>query len=476
MLEDFLCGVEDLGRRMEKIIEENAPKVPSVPPLGSSWFAAEQNKSKQQPKRAKKPKRLNLATVNPSLHTVGLEVVERLMPRYLPKAGLACERMQHAGLPGPFIANVLEATFGEQTDAQLSEVFHYFDADGGGYLDEDEFVAIAPLLGEDVPGDSLAALMSAIDTDCNGTVTCDEFIIFLRECNPRGDGRDGWRTVVPEQLMRGGPKAEQTVMLTVQRRHDAKGGDKQRWRPANQADVAKPQRGRDGSDKQRGQPAAELAVRRVDLHNAQAMIDTLRELRMADAQVATVVAAIFVEKSEEAYAKVFDIFDTDSTGGIDQQEFHQITALLGNHASETETRALFLSANKDCNGLLDVIEFTALLRALSPAAQAGSTDDAHYVRTLHARERLQARIGERGVPSEEVGGDAPVTCKGLVLGASRAGKTHLLNQIVSEKLPKGKTLTVGFSALQMRVGQVAIQLLDTPGDLKFSPLAKVFHG
>jgi len=112
--------------------------------------------------------------------------------------------------------------------------------------------------------------------------------------------------------------------------------------------------------------------------------------------------------------QVFDIFDTDSTGGIDQHEFHQITALLGNHASETETRALFLSADKvtltlsimlarlhlvsclliayslllttghtyqDCNGLLDVAEFTALLRSLSPAARS---DDAHYVRTLQA--------------------------------------------------------------------------------------------
>ena len=169
MMEDFLCGVEDLGRRMETLYDEHAPKAPSLPPL-SSWFATEQNKSDKQPKQAKKPKRVNLASVNPSLRTVGLPVVERLMPRYLVKAGLACERMQHAGLPGPFIANVLEATFGTQTEAQLSEVFHYFDADGGGYLDEDEFIAIAPLLAEDVPGDSLAALMAAIDTDCNGTV------------------------------------------------------------------------------------------------------------------------------------------------------------------------------------------------------------------------------------------------------------------------------------------------------------------
>ena len=99
MMEEFLCGVEDLGRRMETLFDEHAPKAPTIPPL-SSWFAAEQNTAEKQPKRPKKPKRVNLATVNPSLRAMGLEVVERLMPRYLVKAGLACERMQHAGLPG----------------------------------------------------------------------------------------------------------------------------------------------------------------------------------------------------------------------------------------------------------------------------------------------------------------------------------------------------------------------------------------
>jgi len=153
MLEDLLSGVEGLGRRMQTLFDETASKTPSaagLPGLGS-WFTAEQDQSQEQAKRAKKPTQLNLATVNPSLVAMGLEVVERLMPRYLPKAGLACERMQHASLPGDFIALVLEAAFGEQTDAQLLEVFHYFDADGSGYLDEDEFVAIAPLLAEDVP-------------------------------------------------------------------------------------------------------------------------------------------------------------------------------------------------------------------------------------------------------------------------------------------------------------------------------------
>ena len=70
--------------------------------------------------------------------------------------------------------------------------------------------------------------------------------------------------------------------------------------------------------------------------------------------------------------------------------------------------SLFLSADRDCNGLLDVAEFTALLRSLSPAARS---DDAHYVRTLQAREWLQRRIGERGLPPEQLGIDATVTCK-----------------------------------------------------------------
>ena len=43
---------------------------------------------------------------------------------------------------------------------------------------------------------------------------------------------------------------------------------------------------------------------------------------------------------------------------------------------------------QDCNGLIDVAEFTALLRSLSPAARS---DDAHYVRTLQAHQHSQPR-------------------------------------------------------------------------------------
>ena len=56
--------------------------------------------------------------------------------------------------------------------------------------------------------------------------------------------------------------------------------------------------------------------------------------------------------------------------------------------------------------------------------------------------------------------------RAIELGASKAGKTYLLNQILAEKLPKGFTVAVGVGALQMRIGNlsVAMQVLDTPGD------------
>ena len=436
-----------------------------------------QGKPKQQaaapPQRSVVKKRLDLTTVNPALSAVGLDLVERMLPRYVTKAGLACERMQQAGLPVSFITQVLEAVFVTQDEGQLREAFHYFDASGDGFIDEDEYIAIAPLLGEDVPGDSLAAMMAAIDTDNNGTVTCDEFVEYVRKCNPQDEHtRGGWRAMLPDDDGGddGAEGGEQRVMLNVARSKENKKGFS-RWRKLGKDDVAEMKRGNEKQQRLKG----EVAVKRADLLNAQSVVDSLRALRMGDSEVMAVVKALFVDKTNEAYALVFDIFDTDSTGGIDQHEFHQITALLGNHTSEQETRALFLAADRDCNGLLDVEEFTALLKTISPAAHS---EDAHYVRTMMARERLQQRIGDRAGRAEEQGVGASVTCKVLVLGPSRAGKTHLLNQVVSEKLPKGKTLTVGFSALQMKVGQqvVAIQTFDAPGDPKFASLGRIFHG
>ena len=46
----------------------------------------------------------------------------------------------------------------------------------------------------------LPKLMAAIDADGNGTVTCEEFVVFVRTCNPRDAGaRDGWRAMLPAE-------------------------------------------------------------------------------------------------------------------------------------------------------------------------------------------------------------------------------------------------------------------------------------
>ena len=61
-----------------------------------------------------------------------------------------------------------------------------------------------------------------------------------------------------------------------------------------------------------------------------------------------------------------------------------------------QARELFLDADADNDGVLDVAEFTALLARISPKAQAAS--DAFRLREQIAKERLQQRIAE--APSE----------------------------------------------------------------------------
>jgi len=114
---------------------------------------------------------------------------------------------------------------------------------------------------------------------------------------------------------------------------------------------------------------------------------------------------------------------------------------------------VFLAADADCNGILDVAEFTALLKQICPKARSAA--ELQQARLIVAKERLHARLAQ-------LAGDAPVpeaascTFKVVVLGASRAGKTYLLNQVLSEKLPKGKTLSVGFGTLSLKIGMVTV--------------------
>ena len=103
--------------------------------------------------------------------------------------------------------------------------------------------------------------------------------------------------------------------------------------------------------------------------------------------------------------------------------------------------------------------------------------EAQGARLLVARERLQQRVGE--VFGEGRASDEPptATCKAIVLGASRSGKTYLLNQVLATKLPKGKGTTVGFGTVPVAIGasRVAVQVFDAPGDPRFAPLGEIFY-
>lgn len=422
---------------------------------------------------------LDLKSLNPSLFVVGIDIVERLMPRYLTKAGIACERMQHAGMPVSAIRKVLTTCFvvdgahgGFQLEEGLRDVFGMFDTSGDEFLDEDEFLSLLPLLGEDVPPEVISKLFELVDENESGTIDGSEFVDFVRAANPADESLpDGWRAFLPESAAH----EEEMVMLEVRRRPQGRGGGeadggpaRAAWATIAPADLAALQRTVEKSW------STSVIINRVDVANAEAMIRGLRELELRDEEILAVVRALFVSQSDADYAKVFDVFDKDGTGGIDPFEFCTIMALLGDHSTEAEARQLFLDADGDNDGTLDVAEFTSLLKRISPKAR--SATDMHQARDTIARERLQQRIQQVHVEDADPA-QADATVQVLVLGPSRAGKTYLLNQVLSEKLPKGRTVAVGVGALVVRLGplHVAVQVLDAPGDVRFAPLSLVFY-
>jgi len=126
----FDALLDDVGGRLKTLFQRDEP-------AAASSSAAPASDTPVLPDFLQKRRRsLNLTALNPSLANVGVAVCETLMPRYLDKAGVSCERMQHAGLPLEFITLLLSAVFGAQDEAELRRVFELFDASGDGCLDE----------------------------------------------------------------------------------------------------------------------------------------------------------------------------------------------------------------------------------------------------------------------------------------------------------------------------------------------------
>jgi Ras-related protein Rab-7A len=286
----------------------------------------------------------------------------------------------------------------------------------------------------------------------------------MRKANPTDtQSPDGWRAFMPEELAH----TEEMVLLQVASRkiRNKKG---QAWHvvPPDELDAVR-----------RSAEAAwstTLLIPRADLANVEAVISGLRTLGFRDDEVHAVSRALFVTNTDADYATVFQIFDRDHTGGIDPFEFRATMALLGEHSTEGEARELFLAADKDNDGQLDVAEFITLLRRISPKASAAG--EARLLRDSLARERLQARIASSSIANVDPA-SAEAMVQVLVLGGTKAGKTFLLNQVLADKLPKGNSVSVGVGALAVRVGghDVALQVLDTPGDPRFAPLGHVFY-
>ena len=464
-------AVIDLGHWSRKVMGRLQPAAsqfgagPSTPPLDKGENASSGSGGPAS--------RLDLQSLNPSLYAVGLDVVESMMPRYLPKAGIACERMQHAELPVDVIRRVLQAIFvlpegeTEQPEAELRECFAMFDASGDGTLDEDEFLAVLPLLGEDVPEAVVPKLFAVIDADSGGTIDGSEFVRFMRLSNPTSEGApDGWRAFLPESAAH----FEEMVLLHIDSRRQARQGSRggKAWEPVAHADLEQAQRQAEASW------SKALLIPRADVANCEALIAGIRALGWKDDEVRTVARALFVTNTNEDYHKVFQIFDRDATGGIDPFEFRAIMALLGDHSTEGEARQLFLDADGDNDGVLDADEFVGLLERISPKASTEAGSLIH--KDAMARERLQARIAASSMARVDPE-QADAMMQVLVIGPSKSGKTFLLNQVLAEKLPKGFTVAVGVGALSIRIGahDLAVQVLDTPGDARFAPLGQIFY-
>jgi hypothetical protein len=129
-----------------------AQQAKATPPAPAHSTAAAHAADARRRHRSERSVPLSPAVrLNPSLRSVGEEVVAQIPTRFLHDAALASEHMQHAQLQTETIRKIISALYVEQTAESLRGVFEIFDASGDGNMEEDEFLALLSMLGPPVP-------------------------------------------------------------------------------------------------------------------------------------------------------------------------------------------------------------------------------------------------------------------------------------------------------------------------------------
>jgi calmodulin len=67
------------------------------------------------------------------------------------------------------------------SDEELAENFEYFDKDGNGQLNREEFGELMSALGAAEPGEDPSRGFSSIDTDGSGGIDFEEFARWFRD-------------------------------------------------------------------------------------------------------------------------------------------------------------------------------------------------------------------------------------------------------------------------------------------------------
>jgi len=115
------------------------------------------------------------------------EIMTRMNPLQLRKAGAIIENMQGADMSDESINHICQALFCDQSEADMKlawGVFQKFPDLPEASIDAETFREVLPLLGEDVSGEEIDAMFKAADTDGSGLIEFPEFMHLIKGMNP----------------------------------------------------------------------------------------------------------------------------------------------------------------------------------------------------------------------------------------------------------------------------------------------------